>query len=202
MVLAYPLDLLSDFPGWSTGFGLVYRQEQSRLASGATIGKDLGSPLWRGSWVSHELMPNDLDYWSARLEALEGVLKTFRAYSMSRYRPIKHPGSSALPAGTLQMIHSDRKRVIVAGLTGINLSVGDMLQVGTTDLHRLMEPAAGNPTALFEVRPHIWPGVAEGATVSIAQPSCIMSLVSGSVVVSADQRTGRGTIAFEGIEAR
>jgi len=202
MTLTYPLNLLDDFPGWSTEFEPAYRQEFSRAASGATTGKDLGSPLWRGTWVSKKLSANMLDHWRARLEALEGVLKTFRAYPMSRCRPMLHPGSASLPAGTLQMIHSDRKRVIVAGLTDISLSVGDMLQVGTTDLHRVMEAASGNPTALFEVRPHMWPGVEEGAAVKILRPSCIMAVVPGSVAISADLTTGRGTVTFQGFEVR
>jgi hypothetical protein len=202
MTLSYPLDLLADFPGWSTEFEPIYRQEYSRQANGATIGKDFGSPLWRGTWVSRQLSPNNLDHWRARLEGMEGVLKSFRGYSLSRCRPIKHPGASALPTGTLGTINSDRKRITAAGLPGISLSVGDLLQVGDADLHRVMEAATGNPTNLFEVRPHIWPGVVAGAAVKILRPSCIMSLVPGSVSTSANPSTGRGSVSFQGIEVR
>ncbi|WP_411036164.1 hypothetical protein [Shinella sp. BYT-45] len=202
MALTYPLDLLSEFPGWATEFEPVYRQEYSRQANGATIGKDFGSPLWRGVWTSRTLSPNDLDYWRARLEALEGVVRSFRAWPMSRCRPIRHPGSSALPAGTLHTISASRNTIRVSGLAGINLSAGDLLQIGAADLHRIMESAAGNPTGLFEVRPHIWPGVATGAAVSISKPSCIMSIVPGSIATAANPATGRGTVSFEGIEVR
>lgn len=202
MTIVYPLSLLPDFPGWTSEFAPVFRQEQSRTASGATIGKDLGSPLWRGTWTSVELSANDLDYWRARLESLEGVLKTFRAFSFSRCRPIRHPGASSLPTGSLDTISAGRNAISVTGLVNIQLSVGDLLQVGTADLHRVMEPAAGSPSSIFEVRPRIWPGVVTGAAVSITRPSCLMSLVSGSISIAADPRSGRGTITFQGLEAR
>lgn len=202
MTITYPLDFLPDFPGWSTEFEPLFRQEYSRQGNGATIGKDFGSPLWRGAWTSCRLSPNVLDYWRARLESLEGVLKTFRAYPTSRCRPIKHPGASALPAGTLQTINADGKRIALAGLVGITLSPGDMLQIGAADLHRVMEPASGAPTGLFEVRPHVWPGVVTGVAVSISKPSCIMSIVPGTISTTADPNTGRGAVSFEGIEVR
>ena len=202
MTITYPLDFLPDFPGWSTEFELVYRQEQSRTAAGQTIGKDLGSPLWRGSWVSRELSANRLDFWRAKLEALEGALKTFRACPSSRFRPILHPGSATLPTGTLLTINGNRKSMTVAGLVGITLSPGDLLQIGDGDLHRVLETATGSPTGSFEVRPHIWPLVEEGELVSIRRPSCLMSIIPGSISTAADPRTGRGSVSFQGFEAR
>lgn len=202
MTITYPLDFLPEFPGWSTEFEPLFRQEYSRQGNGATIGKDFGSPLWRGAWTSRRLSANALDYWRARLESLEGVLKTFRAFPTSRCRPIMHSGASALPAATLHAINLDGKQIAVAGLAGITLSPGDMLQIGAGDLHRVMEPASGTPTGPFEVRPHIWPGVVIGAAVKISKPSCIMSIVPGTVSTTADAVTGRGTVGFEGIEVR
>lgn len=202
MTLVYPLDFLPDFPGWTTEFEPMLRQEFSRQANGVTIGKDFGSPLWRGAWVSTQLGPNQLDYWRARLEALQGVLKGFRAYSLSRFRPILHPGSSALPAGTLHTIDAGRNAIRVTGLAGISLSVGDLLQIGPNDLHRVLEPATGNPTGLFDVMPPVWPGVVAGAAVTIHKPSCIMSIVPGSISSAADPVSGRGTISFQGVEDR
>jgi hypothetical protein len=71
MALVYPLDILADFPGWTTEFDLVWRQEVSRTAGGRTIVKDLGSPLWRAAFASRPLRPNQLEEWRARLDALE-----------------------------------------------------------------------------------------------------------------------------------
>lgn len=79
-----------------------------------------------------------------------------------------------------------------------------MVQIGTKDLHQVMEAAVAvaGLTPLFEVRPHIWPGVATGAAVSISRPACIMAIVPGSISSTADMATGRGVVSFQAIEAR
>ncbi|MFC3206885.1 hypothetical protein [Aquamicrobium soli] len=202
MSITYPVDLLAAWPGWCTDFSLLWRQEQSRQANGRTIVKDLGSPLWQATYQSRSLSPNELDEWRARLDAMENGLQTFKGYSLSRCRPVKHPGAVSLPAGALSTVNANRKAVRASGLTGITLSVGDMLQIGTKDLHRVMEAATGDPTNEFEIRPHLWPGVGEGAAVSISRPSCTMAVVPGSVSSQADAATGRGTVSFQAIEAR
>lgn len=198
MAVTYPFDLLSGLKCTQQEFDLLWRQEQSRQANGRTIVKDFGSPLWRASCQSVPMYPDELDAWQAKLDAMENGLKTFYGRSLVRLRPIKHPGSSALPAGTLNSIGVDRKTVTIAGLTGITLSVGDLIQIGTKDLHRIVDVASG----VYEVRPHIWPGVTVGAAVSIDKPHCIMAIVPGSVTRTGDMGAGIGTIAFQAIEAR
>jgi hypothetical protein len=209
MALTYPLDLLADFPGHVTEFELVWRQEQSRQASGRTIGKDFGSPIWRLSAVSRQMWMNELDQWRARLDALEGGQKTFRGYAMSRARPIQHPGfggdAPALPdTAYLHTINANRKAIRVDGLNGISLSVGDMISIDGRDVHRVMEAvtAVAGLTPLFEIRPHLWADVVTDLPVSIDRPSCVMAVDIGSVKSSADPQTGRGTISFTATEAR
>src|SRR5690606_5109292 len=102
----------------------------------------------------------------------------------------------------LHTIGADDKTIRAAGLVGISLSIGDMLQIGANNLHRLLEPASGNPTGLFTIEPHLWPGTATGQAVVISKPSCLMAIVPGSVSASADPRTGRGSVSFSAIEAR
>ena len=46
MAITYPVNLLPVVPGWTTGFDLRLRQEQSVQASGRVLVKDMGSPLW------------------------------------------------------------------------------------------------------------------------------------------------------------
>src|SRR5690606_29351406 len=137
MALTYPLDLLGTFPGWTTEFALLWRQEQSRQANGRTIVKDLGSPLWRASYQAPALAPNELDEWRARLESLENGLQTFKGYPLSRCRPINHPGSTTLPEGTLASV-TDGKVLTLSGFSSITFSVGDFLQVETADLHQIV----------------------------------------------------------------
>lgn len=198
MAISYPFDLLVELKGHSTEFDLLWRQEQSRQANGRTIVKDFGSPLWRATYQSAPMCADDLDAWRARLAAMENGLKTFYGRSISRLRPIKHPGTSLLPSGTLNSIGSDRKTITISGLTSITLSVGDMVQIGSGDLHQIVDVAAG----VFEVRPHIWPGVTSGAAVSISNPHCVMSIVPGSVTSPADMQSGIGAFSFQAIEAR
>lgn len=94
MAITYPLNLLDDLPGWSTDFNLIYRQEQSRHASGRTRVKDFGTPIWGATYVTRNLSPNSLDYWKARLQALENGLFEFIAYPKSRCWPINHPNGT------------------------------------------------------------------------------------------------------------
>src|SRR5690606_31870217 len=140
--------------------------------SGRTRTKDFGSPLWRASYQTRSLSPNELDHWRAVIGQAQNSQMRFKAYPLSRCRPIKHPGSAALPAGTLHTIGVDDKTIRVAGLVGISLSIGDMLQIGAANLHRVLEPASGNPTALFTVEPHLWPGTVTGQAVLVSKPSC------------------------------
>lgn len=201
MALIEPLDLLDDFPGWSTDFVLMARQEQSRHASGRTRVKDFGQPLWQASWSSRPLSPNKLDEWRARIEQAMVSQMTFKAWQSSRCRPIAHPGAGALPSGEVSSIGDDDKTVRLADLVGIQLSVGDMLRIGT-GLYRVQEPATGNPTPLFTVAPHLWPGTAVGQGVVILKPWCLMTVDPRSLSSSADPGTGRGSISFSATEAR
>lgn len=198
MAITYPFDLLDDFRGHSVDFDLLWRQEQSRQANGRTIVKDMGSPLWRASYQSAPKLAADLDRWRARLHAMEGGLKTFKGYPISRLRPIAHPGSGALPAGTVGTIGSDRKTTTLSGFSGVTLQPGDMIMIASKDLHQIVDIAAG----VYEVRPHIWPGVTTGSAVSISKPYCIMAIVPGSVTSTADMASGIGAVSFQAIEAR
>lgn len=215
MSMMTPFDILADFPGWTTEFDLLYRQEQSRTARGQTIVKDFGTPLWRMSAQSHALNPNELDHWRARLNAMENGLQLFMGYPMSRCYPIAYPrgtwptGSLFDGDGTLDDIGLDNKSVKVGGLpTEFVISVGDYLAIDG-NLHQVMELAIAGAlgvTPLFEVRPHIQPGVMAGGSpatvVSLKRPWCLMAIVPGSISSGADAQTGRGAVSFQATEAR
>jgi hypothetical protein len=214
VALSEPFDLLPDFPGWVTKFELRYRQEQSRTAGGRTIVKDMGSPLWQMAAQTKVLRPNDLDYWRARLQALENGLKTFWGYPLSRTYPIAHPKGSWPTGGafdgvsaSLASINANRKAIRVDDLpVGFKFSVGDFLSIAG-DLHQVMEPATaavGGLTPQFEVRPHLWPSVTvsdPAPAVSVYRPACLMAIVPGSISADAGLN-GWGSVAFQAIEAR
>ena len=211
MSLTAPFDILEGFPGWTTAFEPLYRQEQSRTQGGKTYVKDMGEPLWHLAAQSRQLSPNELDYWRARLAALENGLQTFYGRSMSRCYPILYPNGS-WPTGTsfdgvsasLASVNANRKAVTVSGLpAAFVFSVGDYLAIGN-DLHQVMEPATASGAGLtpeFEVRPHIWTGVSSG-TVAVKKPSCLMTIDPGSVSSQADPQTGWGAVSFTATESR
>lgn len=216
MSLSAPFDILIDFPGWTTSFDLVYRQEQSRTALGKTYVKDLGNPIWQMSAQSKILTPNALDYWRARLKALENGLQTFYGYPLSRCYPILYPsgswptgGAFSGTSGVLAAVNANRKAIAVSALpAAYAVSIGDYVQLGSTDLHQAVEAAVasgGGLTPQFEVRPFVWSGVIGGGSpsvaVSVKRPHCIMSVVPGSVATDSGL-DGRGTIAFQGMETR
>jgi len=211
MTITYPINLLPGFPGWTSGFSLRWRQEQSTLASGRVLVKDMGSPLWTLRASTKPLSPNNLDAWRARLTSLENGLQTFWGYPTSRCYPIKYPNGS-WPTGSvfngltavLATINANRKSITLSSLpAGFVLSIGDYISIAG-DLHQVMEAATasgGGVTPAFEIRPHLWPAVVAGAAVSVKQPACQMAIVPGSVASDA-QLNGWGSLSFSAMEAR
>lgn len=168
------------------------------MASGRTLVKDFGSPLWTATYQTRLLKPNELDYWRARLDAMENGLKIFIGRPLSRCKPINYPGPGTIADGTIASIASDRKTVTPAGFAGIVFRPGDMIRIGARDLHRIVDVSGST----IEVRPHIWPGVVAAVAASVQRPYCHMAIVPGSISSQADAQTGRGTISFQAIEAR
>ncbi len=212
MAITYPLDILQAFPGWTTEFELLWRQEQSRQANGVTRVKDFGSPLWRAAYVSRTLSANDLDEWRARLDAMEGGQQQFKGYPLSRCYPIAYPNGSWPTGGAfngttaaVNSINANRKSITLKSLpAGFQLRVGDMIQIGTFNLHRVQEVATATAgvTGALEIRPHLWPETAINDAVSVKRPACLMTIVPGSISSSADPQTGRGTVSFQALESR
>ncbi|GHC61654.1 hypothetical protein [Limoniibacter endophyticus] len=211
MALPEILDILADWPGWSTAFDIKRRQERSGSTSGRIYVKDIGDPLWVASYQTVSLRPNDLDRWRARLDALEEGGRLFYGRHLARCYPIAYPRGSWTPAsfsglGAVASLGANRKSLTVDDLpAGFRLQEGDLIQIGAHDLHRVVENATANAsgvTPLFEIRPHLWPLAAVGQPVSVLRPRCLMAIVPGSISSTADLATGRGTISFDAIEAR
>lgn len=194
------MDILSDFPGWSVQFDLQHRQEFSRTAGGVTIAKDMGSPLWRATYQSRVLLPNELDQWRARLSALDGSVQRFWGRPMSRCYPIAYPNGQGLgdvSAVTVANVGSDNKSVVLAGQpAGYKSSVGDYIQI-ISKLYQVVNTSTG-----IEVRPHLAPGTVFGNAVVLVKPSVPMIILPGSLSSTADAATGRGSISFQAIESR
>lgn len=100
---------------------------------------------------------------------------------------------------TIGSIGANRNTIGLSGLPGgYIVSVGDYLQIGSNNLFQVVNVSE---TAI-EVRPHLWPTIAVGNTVTLVKPSCLMTIVPGSINTTADLSTGRGVITFQGFESR
>lgn len=190
---------MDNFPGWTTRFELMYRQEQSVHASGRVRVKDFGTPIWRASYQSRLMRPNELDEWRARLAALENGLLTFQAWPMSRCWPIAHPnGVDAVP-GEIASVGVDNKSLTITWTGGTTtLSVGDYITLNGQWLHQVTEVATG---PIYSVAPHFSVGVLAGQSVTVNRPSVTMAIVPGSINTQSGLN-GRGAVTFEAMEAR
>jgi hypothetical protein len=183
-------------------FDLVSRQEQSRLAIGTTIGKDLGPALWFGSFTTEELHNDRLVDYQAVLHSLDGIVQIFEAWDLRRPWPLVYKDGSA-SNGALNSVNANNKALSLSGLNaGQVVSRGDYLSFdyGTNRaLHQVMETAAANGsglTAEFEVRPHIRPGWTLASAVNLKAPRGIFTLMPDSVVPT--QTRGKfGRLAFQ-----
>lgn len=200
MAITYPLDILADFPGWSTEFNLQFRQEFSRTAGGVTTAKDMGTPLWRATYQSRAMRPNELDAWRAKFSTLEGSLQRFMGRSLSRCYPIAYPNGQGMGNVTnvkVATINANNKSFALSGLpAGYKASVGDYVQIAA-NLYQVVDISNG-----FEVRPHLAPGTAVGNAVLLVRPSVPMIIIPGTLISTADPVMGRGAITFQAIESR
>jgi hypothetical protein len=162
-----------------------YRQEISREASGRAQGKDLGPPVWAGSFTTAPQTHVDAGALEAALLSLGGVLRGFEAYDTRRPYPAAHADGDFADTGVILEIGADNKSLRLSGLAaGFQISPGDYLSFDygvpqARALHRALSPAtasAGLDTGFFEVFPHIEPGALVGAAVTLQRASCIMTL--------------------------
>lgn len=190
---------MQNFPGWTVAFELLYRQEQSRHASGRTRVKDFGTPIWTATYQSRQMRPNEIDEWRARLNLLQNGLQTFRAWPTSRCWPIAHPNGEDAVNGTVASVGSDNKSITITWTGGTTvLSVGDYVELNGTRLHQVTDLRAAGVKGLA---PSLSTGILAGQTVKVSKPGVLMSIVPGSISTQTGLN-GRGTISFQAMEAR
>lgn len=191
---------MQDFPGWTVQFELLYRQEQSRHATGRTRVKDFGTPIWTASYQSRQMRPNELDEWRARLNLLENGLNTFQAWPMSRCWPIRHPNGVGAVNGTIAAVGLDNKSLSITWNSGgpTVLSVGDYINLNGLRLHQVTELRGAG---VVGVAPFLSTGILVGQAVDVSQPSVAMTLQPGSINTQTGLN-GRGSVTFQAVEAR
>ena len=156
--------------------------EVNRLGDGSVIKSSLGAALWQGEATMAPGYHANLAEVEARLAKLHRPGEFFLAYDPRHNGPRMDPGGTILGAATptIHTLDADNKRLRVQGLpAGYDLSAGDWIgwTYGSSPtryaLHRLVTGATASGaglTPLFEVAPHIRPGVSTGAAVVLIRP--------------------------------
>lgn len=190
---------MEDFPGWSTSFKLMMRQDRSRHASGRTRTKNFGTPIWSGVWRSKSLTPNEMDQWRARIQALLETGGTFRASPSARCWPIGHPHGDGASNGTISSITVNRTRVGIAWSGDATLlQVGDFVEINGQWLHQVKAKISAN---VIEVVPALSVGASTTQAVNINKPGVLMTIDPDSLIEDTGLN-GRGEIVFSAVEAR
>lgn len=195
MAITYPRTDIMSAVRWSDASAppqLVSRQEQSRLASGKTIGKDLGPALWMVNLTTDTLSQAQSLAFEAMLNSLDGVIQTFEAGDMRQAAqlPLGSDGSFA-DIATLNSVNPNNKAMALGNLPpGFVLQVGSYLSfdyAGSRALHQVMETVTTAGTGItpqFEVRPFIRPGftIASPVTpVKLKSPRGVFVMLPGTV---------------------
>lgn len=187
----------------SVQWSLNRAQSTNQLRGGDVIKNQVGAPLWQGMATLAPAYHADLAETEAMLAKLTAPSEFFLAYDPRYNGPKADPagailgvgsGPSSTTAPTIHTLNADNKRLRVTGLpAGYVLSAGDY--IGWTylsnptryALHRLVTGAtasAAGLTPLFEVVPHIRPGVTVGADVELIRPA------AKCIIASADYGAG------------
>lgn len=184
------------------------QQEISSQADGRTRFANLGPSLWRGSISCSTMDPEDLEAALALIGSIEGTGGTFYVWHPAKQYPRRDGGGVILGASTVQInsLGIDNKSLSLKGLpNGYVLSRGDLLSFDylTSPTYRALHqvvPATitangSGVTAEFEVHPHIEPGAATNAAVSLIRAAAEMMIVPGSI--NAKHIPDRGSLAFD-----
>lgn len=189
MSLSFPLTTLFDVAKIADqAFQLQSRQEMSRLASGITIAKDLGSALWSATYTTAQMANDDALTLEAKLNALDGSIQLFEAYDLRRPNPKAYTDGVFTDSGLLNSVNANNKALSLKSLpAGFVLNPGDYLAFdygSSRALHQIVEGVTASGaglTAEFEVRPHIRSGYALNSAVTLKNPRGQFVMLPNSV---------------------
>lgn len=206
MPLAYPLsreafwDIL---PVAQTAFELPENVELAATRGGEQLAAEAGERLWQGEVAIGRLTRAETGRPEVLVDLVRGPGRPFLAYDRTRPAPLLDPTGTILGAATpaiLALNGSDARELRLQGLpAGYVLSAGDYLSFAYGSapvrqaLHRVVDPTVtangAGQTPFFEVVPHIRPGAAAAAAVTLVRPWCKAVLVFGSVTPMRGSRT-------------
>lgn len=209
--MADPRDDIMGAVNWGAAsrLDLIERQEFSRTAGGQVIGKSFGTALWRATMVTNAMYRDQIMAFEAMLRSLDGVVRGLYLGDPRRIFPLSRPDGDFSDAGAfVQGLGGDGRSLRIGGLGGgFQLASGDYFCVirpsGLRELYQAMESVAadgGGLTPLFEVRPHLRPGIAVNDSVALKGPTTLFVLEPGSVQTSM-QDVLIGSVSFTAMES-
>lgn len=195
MALTFPLSL-SAFADklkiQTVNWRLERYDELSGLGSGEILSAQLAPPRIVGDVEMVPMYHAAASQVQALIESLDGAINSFYLYAPQKKYPQYDPTGSILGAAsvTINTVGSNNKSLRLQGLpSGYVLTVGDYLafDYGTNPVrrafHRIVETVTTPGTGIspvFEIRPHLRPGVATGIAVTLIKPAAKVIIVPGS----------------------
>ena len=194
MTLSFPLalaDLADLLPVAAVAWNELRQDAVSALGSGEWLTHELGSPLHEAEVRIARMSHARAEQLRARLRALDGGAHFYLCNPTMLY-PQADPGGTILGSASVVIasISANRKALTLSGLpAGYVVTTGDYLHVdyGTPSRRALIQAVEGTiangsgVTVVFEVRPHLRPGITAGLAVSLKKPAAKVKIVPGSV---------------------
>ncbi len=214
MAYSFPIALDQFFDGLpirSQVFELSEALETSETGGGEVLTANYGPRLWEGTVSLITQTHQQAEQAAARVELLREAGASFFVYDFALPGPAQDPSGATLGAATPTILDvaANNKELKLAGLpAGYKITTGDRLAFSYSTgpvryaLHKVMTDrtaGAGVPagtTNWIEVRPHIRPGAANGATVQLHKPFCKAVIVPGSVRPGTKQGRTTGGVTF------
>lgn len=165
--------------------------EYSGLGNGQIIVANLAPRYWMADISLINMPQADAMQVQALIEAMDGGLEDFYLYDPRCAYPQSDPDGSGLDTYVprIKTLQSNNKEMVIKQLpVGYVLKAGDMMafDYGSSGeyraLHRFVRTvtANGSGESLVELRPHIAPGAAVEAAITLIKPAARMKIIPGS----------------------
>jgi hypothetical protein len=213
MAAVFPLSLPSFFdalPIAQVSFDLPEVSEMSRTAGGDLMVASLGTRLWQGQVTLGRLTRAEARRAKTLIDLAQGSEASFMAYQVQYPAPALDPQGGGLNGFTprIRQVLADARLISLKGLPpGYVLSRGDMIAFSYRTepvrfaLHAIVDDGVTvlgtGQTNSFEVRPHIRPGAAVDAAVTLVKPACKARIIPGTVSPGQARRFITEGMAFE-----
>lgn len=209
MAISFPLvALFNNEVILTKRFQLMYRQDTSRLASGLTIARDYGTPLWVADFQTATLSHDDCIKVEAYLSALDGVTRKFTAWDTRRPYPLAYPTGSFSDSGSVGNLPTSVNQIGLKGLpANFQISVGDKFAIeygsGQRTIHQSIEDVTANGSGVtsdFAIRPFRPADVDVNDVVTFKKPKGNFHLTEEPPQFN-DAGQVLGTVSFKAIQA-